>query len=145
MPEFSLIEGEKIIEEIKPLPALKKYFFIKWLIGLVFIPFIIGLVIFSETISLSIRFKFFVGIIFFIISSITILVIYLVVAWALSSASYNKFYYWIINKRIVTKRGIIGYQIVSIPYERISDIIISRTFLERICGISSLHIQSLAG
>ncbi|HDN90745.1 MAG TPA: PH domain-containing protein, partial [Candidatus Aenigmarchaeota archaeon] len=61
------------------------------------------------------------------------------------NVSYNKFHYWITNKRIVTKRGILGYQIISIPYERISDIVISRTFLERLFGIASLHIQSLAG
>ncbi|MDI6720970.1 MAG: PH domain-containing protein, partial [Candidatus Aenigmarchaeota archaeon] len=66
-------------------------------------------------------------------------------SWAISISTYNKFYYWITNKRIITKRGIIGYQIVSIPHERISDIIISRTFFENIFGIASLHVQSLAG
>lgn len=73
------------------------------------------------------------------------LIAWLAIAWLLSAASYNKFYYWITNKRVVTKRGILGYQVVSIPFERISDIIISRTFLENVFGIASLHVQSLAG
>ncbi|MCD6478222.1 MAG: PH domain-containing protein [Candidatus Aenigmarchaeota archaeon] len=46
---------------------------------------------------------------------------------------------------MVVKKGIIGYQITSIPYERISDIIISRSFLENFFGIASLHLQTLAG
>lgn len=136
MREFSLLEGEEIIEEIKPLPALKRYFFVKWLISLLVIPFL-----FIYIFMLSA----FLGFHFFIMSVVLFFIVYFGLAWALSNVSYNKFHYWITNKRVVTKRGILGYQIISIPYERISDIIISRTFLERIFGIASLHIQSLAG
>ena len=38
-----------------------------------------------------------------------------------------------------------GYTIHSIPLERISDVIVSRTFWERIFGFGSVLIQSLAG
>jgi uncharacterized membrane protein YdbT with pleckstrin-like domain len=53
--------------------------------------------------------------------------------------------YWITNKRVVYKRGFLGYRITSIPFNRISDIIISRTWFENYCGFSSLHIETLAG
>jgi uncharacterized membrane protein YdbT with pleckstrin-like domain len=33
----------------------------------------------------------------------------------------------------------------SIPLERVSDVIISRSFVETLFGIASIHIQSLAG
>jgi len=58
---------------------------------------------------------------------------------------YKHQHYWITNKRVIYKRGLIGYKISSIPLERISDIILSRTFLERIFGFGSLHVQTLAG
>ena len=73
------------------------------------------------------------------------LVIFLVLAFAFANLAYNKYHYWITNKRVIVKRGLLGYSITSIPYERISDVIVSRSFLEQLCGIASLHIQSLAG
>lgn len=58
---------------------------------------------------------------------------------------YKKEYYWITNKRVLIKKGFIGYHVYAIPFERISDIIISRSFLEQLLGFGSLMIQSLAG
>ncbi|RLG15953.1 hypothetical protein DRN63_04800, partial [Nanoarchaeota archaeon] len=144
--------GEKIVEEIKPLPVLKWYFFVKWFISLLisfWIPFFagFGLLLFllekHEVRKLIPGFSEFQ--LWLFILAILSGVICFLLAWALSRVSYGKFYYWITNKRIVMKRGVIGYKIISIPYERISDIIISRSLLERIFGIASLHIQSLAG
>jgi len=65
--------------------------------------------------------------------------------WALVDMKYKKQHYWITTKRVIYKRGLIGYKISSIPLERISDIILSRTFLERLFGFGSLHVQTLAG
>ncbi len=69
----------------------------------------------------------------------------LIISFFLSGNRYKHQYYWITNKRIIFKRGLFGYRITSLPLERISDIIITRTLVERIFGFASLHIQSLAG
>lgn len=138
MKEFNLLEGEEIIEEIKPLSALRGYFFVQWL-------FWLFMALFITVLLPSLIFTVYLGIQFVLIFFVILLITGLGLTWVLSNASYNKFYYWITNKRLILKRGIIGYQIVSIPHERISDIIISRTFFENIFGIASLHIQSLAG
>lgn len=125
---FNLQSKEKIIKQIKPLPVLKWFFFFGY--------------IFSVLIFMVIIFVF---AFFFLPFFLGILVLALIIAFALSHNRYKHQNYWITNKRVIYKRGLVGYTISSIPLERISDVIVSRTFLERIFGFGSLYIQSLAG
>ena len=128
---FQLQDGEKIVKDIKPLPVLKWYFFITSSLAVllffgafIFIPLFIG----------------------FLFLPLTILTFFLlIILYLVANNRYNYQHYWITNKRIMYRRGILGYKISSIPLERISDVIVSRTFIERIFGFGSLHIQSLAG
>ncbi len=69
----------------------------------------------------------------------------LFLGWYISGLQYKHQHYWITNKRIIYKKGLIGYRVVSIPLERISDVIVSRTLLERVLGFGSVLIQTLAG
>ncbi len=139
MKFFNLQEGEKVVQEIKPQPNLKWYFFFTGA-GLVPIfPFFVFLFLISNVIGLVEA-----------LSSAALIIagavaIGVAIGYVFSALRYGKQYYWITNKRIVYKRGLIGYKITSIPFERVSDAIISRTFIEKIFGIASLHIQSLAG
>ena len=128
--EFQLQTGEKIVKDLKPLPVLKWYFFLPGLV-IAFI-FLLGLIAPLFLIGRS-----FLGIMLFFISAG---LMYLV-----ANNRYNYQHYWITNKRVLYRRGILGYTISSIPLERISDVIVSRTFLERIFGFGSVLIQSLAG
>jgi uncharacterized membrane protein YdbT with pleckstrin-like domain len=128
---FQLQKGEKIIKEIKPLPVLQWYFFLRSF-----------LVIFFVLI-------WFIWIFFLVpmFSLIGLLIIgaCLVLIFLISRNMYHYQYYWITNKRVIYRRGILGYTISSIPLERISDVIVTRTFLERIFGFGSVLVQSLAG
>lgn len=128
---FNLGEGEQIIQEIKPMYRLKIYYFVPN----IFLIFFASLYI------------YFAGRFFNISSWLTgsVIILALIISWLIAGSQYSNEYYWITNKRIIYKRGILGYQITSIPYERVSDVMISRTFTERIFGIASLHVQSLAG
>jgi uncharacterized membrane protein YdbT with pleckstrin-like domain len=63
----------------------------------------------------------------------------------LSTYKYNWQHYWITNKRVVEQTGLIGHTIISVPLERISDIILTRSFIEKVLGYGSLQIQTLAG
>ena len=138
---FNLQEGEKIIKEIKPLQSLKSYWFIGNFVGLVFFCFFIsmfiGTIIFAGFGTSAVGG---LGLIFFFA-----IILDLVLAWIFTSMKYEKQNYWITDKRILYMRGFVGYRISSIPFERISDVIISRTFLESIFGFGSLYIQTLAG
>lgn len=133
---FNLQDGEKVIRAIKPAPALRNYMFARWLfftllvgIWFIWLPFII------PHIQKSVAAVFVIVIVFLLVGLIHVL----------AGNAYRNQHYWITNKRIVYKRGIFGYMITSIPFERISDIILSRTLLERIFGFGSLLVESLAG
>jgi len=54
--------------------------------------------------------------------------------------SYGKFNYWVTTVRVIGQRGFLSYSVDSIPLENITDIIMIRTMLDRILGISSLII-----
>ena len=131
---FNLQEKEKIIKEIKPLPVLRWYFFIRSALGVfIFLLFFVW-IIFIPSLSLV----FGLPLLFFFI--VILVIIYLV-----ANNRYNYQHYWITNKRVLYRRGLLGYTINSIPLERISDVIVSRTFWERVFGFGSVHVQSLAG
>jgi len=136
--EFNLQTGEKIIEDFKPIPSYRTSLWVLSFIGslafLLFFGLWIGLVAFVGGtlfggIVLGIMIIFFV----FILPSIT------------ANWQYDKRHYWVTNRRIVIKRGFIGYSINSIPFERISDVLISRSFWESLFKFGSVNVQSLAG
>jgi len=128
--QFQLQGGEKIVKDIKPLPVLKWYFFLPGVIFLFFmlVGFMIPLFFLGRTL---------LGMFIFVALAA---LMYLV-----ANNQYKYQHYWITNKRVLYRRGILGYRISSIPLERISDVIVSRTFIERIFGFGSVLIQSLAG
>jgi uncharacterized membrane protein YdbT with pleckstrin-like domain len=134
--EFQLQDGEKIVKDIKPLPVLKWYFFFIEILGSGVI------IVFFSIYALLV----FVSIMSFISYVIVILILaVLIVLYLVANNKYNYQHYWITNKRILYKRGILGYKISSIPLERISDVIVSRGFVERMFGFGSVLIESLAG
>ena len=63
--------------------------------------------------------------------------------WAIIAE--RRYHYWLTNKRVIWCHGFIGYQIRSVPLERITDVVISRTFPELLAGISSIDIRDMTG
>lgn len=59
--------------------------------------------------------------------------------------SYGKSWYWITNHRVIGKRGFLSYNIDSIPLENVTDVVITRTLLDRFLGLSSLIIVPMGG
>lgn len=137
MAFFNLAEGEKIVWESKPLPGLMWFLFATHILGWIFLFLFFGVYLLIPLLAMGIGA---VASGFF-----SILVGLLLVSYITASLQYGKEYYWITNQRAVHKHGFIGYTINSIPLERISDVIISRSFVESIFSIASIHIQSLAG
>jgi len=131
--DFILQKDEKILKELRPQKqfiymALLKLFGLVILLVLLFIPNIFYTKGIESTVVL--------GIIFI-----------LMILWGIfvPILRYSKEYYWITNKRIAIKKGVIGYSITSIPYAKISDLIVSRNFFEQIFRVGSIYIQTLAG
>ena len=136
---FNLQTGEKVIQEIKPTPSLRTFYFFKWFPICLFLS--IWLLAFFGFLKSAITKTFS----FDFSTAIFAVLIILVLPFFLASNEYSHRYYWITNKRIIFKRGILGYSITSTPLERISDIAITRTLFEKIFKIQGLQIESLAG
>jgi len=127
MAEFELLKKEKIIHDSKPLPAVKAYFFFTNSIGM--IALVVMAWLFTHSIS----------------AAIGTLLATMFVAALLTESMYRRRHYWVTNKRVLYKRGVLGYSISSVPLERISDVILSRTFWENMLGFGSLRIETMAG
>ena len=141
---FNLQDGEEIIWEAKPLPGLK------WLMifGTLVVWGVLGLFLIFPLLGVFLLSAFMGGILGFIgaiIGFVILLAIIIGLSYIPANMRYKKEYYWITNNRIIHKRGFLGYTVNSIPLERVSDVIISRSFLESIFKISSVNVQSLAG
>ena len=81
-----------------------------------------------------------------VLPAITIVGIFLVpVAFLWALIAKRRYHYWLTNKRVIWCHGFIGYQIRSVPLERITDVVISRTFPELVAGISSINIRDMTG
>ena len=78
--------------------------------------------------------------------AVTIVGIFLIpfaFVWAIIAE--RRYHYWLTTKRVIWCHGFIGYQVRSVPLERIADVVISRTFPELIAGISSIDIRDMTG
>lgn len=146
---FNLQEGERILYETRPLKGLMWYMAVLGFFPILLILFFLGQIFISGAIAIvllsAMNSSGASTLPVFILTAVIVLVLVIVVDLVVARRRYNMRYYWITDKRIIVKRGFIGYSINSIPLERISDVLISRSFVERIFGFGSLHIQSLAG
>ncbi len=132
---FELQQGEKIIRELKPqfLGFMLTSLFGKY-VGLLCIVVLgfVGVLLFGVTIGES--------------SIVTAIVALLVLLISIKPLiAYGKSWYWITTRRVIGKRGFIGYNIYSIPLENITDLVLTRTLLDRILGISSLMVVPMGG
>lgn len=57
----------------------------------------------------------------------------------------RRYHYWLTNRRVIWCHGFIGYQVRSVPLERIADVVISRTLPELLAGTSSIDIRDMTG
>jgi uncharacterized membrane protein YdbT with pleckstrin-like domain len=77
------------------------------------------------------------------ITIVGIVAIPLVFLWAVIAE--RRYHYWLTNKRVIWCHGFIGYQVRSVPLERIADVVISRTLPEILAGMSSIDIRDMTG
>ena len=77
------------------------------------------------------------------ITIVGIMFVPLAFLWALIAE--RRYHYWLTNKRVIWCHGFIGYKVRSVPLERITDVVISRTLPEMLAGISSIDIRDMTG
>ncbi|PIO06631.1 hypothetical protein COT29_00205 [Candidatus Micrarchaeota archaeon CG08_land_8_20_14_0_20_59_11] len=133
MADFvNLQPDEKIVERIKPLPAVK----LMWLSIMLFVVLLVTVWALAASAASPGS---------ALLAVATLLAILVAVAWILTNNRYENQEYMVTNKRVIYKHGMLGYQIHSSPLERITDVIVSRTFLENLFGFGSILVQTMAG
>ncbi len=138
---FSLSEGEKVITSIKPV---WKGYFLRFSLGHIITALFISLFISSIPTfyissyisnSLGLFLSIFLGVFIFIT----------IISIAVAKISYRKFTVWLTNERIVSARGLIGFNTESMPLESIMDVVLNRGIIDRMLGLSSIMSVPMGG
>ena len=133
---FNLQEGESIVEEVRPD---KFGFLVSRSMNGIAAAVVLGIV--SGFIAYLFEGSAIAGVLLGILAFMVLLLVVLITPLI----SYGKFMYWITNHRVIGRRGFIGYTIDSMPLENVTDVLVNRTIMDRILGLSSLVIVPIGG
>jgi len=144
------LDGEHFIMDVSPTPSFKRYVMVNVMLHglplLAMFNVMIAMVIYlgtggapiSEVSMVPLLQTYAILYLFFAATVIGL-------TFILANLMYNKYHYWVTDRRVIWKHGIIGYSITSVPLEKISDVAVSRTFLETTCGVGGLIIKEMMG
>lgn len=76
------------------------------------------------------------------IAIVTLFIASLCVPYAIAELRYRKYIYALGNKDITIKRGVLEKVRYVVPYEKIQDVTVSRTPIENLLGIGTIHIET---
>jgi len=146
--EPRLLEGERLILDVSPTPNFKRYVAVRAtvaeLVVLAMLNVIVAMTLYVVTGGVPITT---VGIgpilVTYAFSYLVLAAIAFALTLLLTNLMYKKYHYWVTDKRVVWRHGIIGYSITSVPLERISDVTVSRTFWERVCGVGGVVVKEM--
>ena len=142
------LEGERLILDVSPTPNFKRYVAVRAIIAelviLAMLNVIVTMTLYVVTGGVPITT---VGIgpllVTYAFSYLVLAAIVIALTLILTDLMYKKYHFWVADKRVVWRHGIIGYSITSVPLERISDVAVSRTFWERICGVGGVVVKEM--
>ena len=137
---MKLLEDEKLLFTLNPKRSLVGYWlFCDFLrsIGLVLIAGIWVTVVFFSLKQLHTILITILGI------ALGIFALYMVIRFITNSLRFNKLKVWITTKRVIIRKGLVGYSEKSLLLERIGEIIVKETFLQRLFGIRILMLEVL--
>ncbi len=131
---FKMQHGEKIVRELKP-----QFFGFMMSRALGSYVGVLGFIIFSIVALIILRNHLAGFLVEILILPLVVILLVLIISLG-PIIAYGKSWYWITNHRVIGKRGFLGYSIDSIPLENVSDVVLDRTLLDRLLGLSSLII-----
>jgi uncharacterized membrane protein YdbT with pleckstrin-like domain len=145
-----LLEGERLIMDVSPALNFKRY---------VLVSAVLRELPFLAMTNTIVAMTFYVGtggapitevgigplLVTYALLYLVLAIIIVVSTLVLVNSMYKKYHYWVTDRRVIWRHGIIGYKVTSVPFERISDVVVSRTFLETICGVGGVVVKEMAG
>jgi membrane protein YdbS with pleckstrin-like domain len=120
-------------------PGAKWLFFFRGIFSSIFLAFFLSIFLSSLFISLIIN-----GVNITLILTIILifLAVIIVLAFIYSRLAYKFWKYEFTDEQLRIERGIIWKRYSNIPYQRIQNVDINRGVIARICGFSSVNIQT---
>jgi len=148
--EPRLLEGERLILDVSPTLGFRRYVTVK--AATMELPFL-------AMMNVLIAMFFYIGtggapitqvgigpiLATYAFLYLILAVIFIASTFALANLMYRKYHYWVTDQRVIWRHGIIGYMITSVPLERISDVEVSRTLLEAVCGVAGVVVRKMTG
>ena len=150
MSELHLLDGERLIMDVSPTPNFKRYVMVNAMLRelpfLAMINVIVAMTFYVLTGGAPIT-EVGIGPLLATCALLYIILAAIIVALTLVLVNlmYKKYHYWVTDQRVIWRHGIIGYRVTSVPFERISDVAVSRTFLEMICSVGGVVVREMAG
>ena len=150
MSELHLLEGERLIMDVSPTPGFKKYVTVK--AALIELPFLammnvmVAMSIYVLTGGIPVT-QVGIGplLVTYAFSYLIFMAIVITLTIVFANLMYKKHHYWVTDQRVIWRHGLIGYKVTSVPFEKISDVAVSRTFLETICGVGGIVVREMTG
>jgi len=148
MSELHLLEGERLILDVSPTPRFKRYVTVRAAIAgltlLAMVNVIVAMTVYVVMGGVPIT-QVGLGPLLatYAFLYLGLAAVVFALAFTLANLMYKKHHYWITDKRVVWRHGLIGYSTTSVPLERISDVALSRTFWERICGVGGVVVKEM--
>ena len=73
---------------------------------------------------------------------ITVIVITILIGEFYASLAYNRFFYEFTGNELKIEKGVIWKKYSNIPYERVQNVDVTRGIIARLCGFSTVNIQT---
>ena len=70
---------------------------------------------------------------------------FLPVLWWAALRSVEVHRYWLTDRRLVVRTGLIGYKIRSIPLSRVVDVAVQTDWLDRLLGLTHIEVRDMTG
>jgi membrane protein YdbS with pleckstrin-like domain len=148
MSELRLLEGEHLILDVSPTRKFKRYVTVRattaGLIFLAMVNVLIAMAVYVVTGGVQIT-QVGIGPLLatYALLYLAFAAVVFALAFTLANLMYTKYHYWVTDQRVIWKHGVIGYSTTSIPLERISDVAVSRTFWEMVCGVGGVVVKEM--
>jgi uncharacterized membrane protein YdbT with pleckstrin-like domain len=71
-------------------------------------------------------------------------VIYMI-GWAVMHMSWSWHRWWLTDRRLVVRHGLVGYRIRSVPLERIVDVTLRASWADRLLGLQHIDVRDMTG
>ena len=79
---------------------------------------------------------------FILILLVSYFVVFILIAVIYARMTYNRWFYDFTDNQLRLERGIIWKKYSNIPYERVQNVDITRGIIARLCGFSTVNIQT---